>query len=51
MGQWQDLSLGNDLLGHNGMMMTGPQGVRSHDLSMVATLVWSNKGQGQGSGH
>lgn len=39
------------LLGHNGVMITGPQGVRTCDLSRVATLVWDNKAQGQGSGY
>lgn len=34
------------LLDHNGIMMSGPQGAGTHDLSRVATLVWSNKGQG-----
>ena len=33
------------------MMITGPQGVRTHDLPRVATLVWNNKAQGQGSGY
>lgn len=50
MGELQDLSLWNGLLGHN-IMMNGPQGVRTHELSRAATRLWSNQGQGQGSGY